>query len=67
MPDFEARKLTDKMGKLEVTEEMVLKKIKKLKPNKSPMTAVPLIIIIIILVYLGRPELILCRGCGLAA
>jgi len=35
IPDFEERELIEKMGVLEVTEEMVLKKLKKLKPNKS--------------------------------
>jgi len=35
IPDFDERELIEKMGVLDVTGEMVLKKLKNLKPNKS--------------------------------
>jgi hypothetical protein len=35
IPDFDKRELIEEMRVLDITEEMVLKKLKKLKPNKS--------------------------------
>lgn len=35
IPDFPNRKTRDEMQDLQITEEMVLKKLKKLKPNKA--------------------------------
>ncbi len=36
MPSFESKEFTKELCKIEVTESQVLKKLKKLNPNKSP-------------------------------